>query len=87
MNPKTTSAQKDVIKTVDTRNNSKASVLHNKVKILGDFEEGFFFSANWRFPVPAFRRKYFFQGRQVAIEECGAIQRRLFKFSAHFLKR
>jgi PP-loop superfamily ATP-utilizing enzyme len=44
------------------------------------------FQAKWDFPPPACKRRYFLNGREIAVEELGKIPRRnLFRYSGLFM--
>lgn len=77
---------RDVV-VIDRRNPARRERSAYKVSLIEESKNGIVFLANWRFPVPAVRRRYFLQNRELAVEECGMLPKRdVFQFSGVFLR-
>jgi hypothetical protein len=72
----------------DRRRSANCIKSRNKVWLVRKTGHGIIFQADWRFPVPACRRRYHFLNRELSVEECGKIPNRdIFEFSGIFLDR
>ena len=71
----------------DRRNSSKLEVIKQRIQLVQKSSRFMTFLANWRFPVPATKRRYFMGKREFVVEECGKVPRRnIFRFAGTFLR-
>jgi hypothetical protein len=67
---------------IDRRNSATPEKSTHEVSIVQDSTKIIVFVADWRFPVPAIRRRYFLGRREFAVEECGRVLNKdLFQFT------
>lgn len=75
------------ITAIDRRNVVRTEKSVHQVQLINESLEKIEFLADWRFPVPASKRRYFLLRKEIAVEECGKISRRnIFKFIGTFTK-
>jgi hypothetical protein len=88
MNPSATKSKYLLrIVVIDRRNSAKPEQSTHEVSIIQDSKKIFVFVADWRFPVPAIRRRYYWGRREFAVEECGRIVGRdLFQFTGILMR-
>jgi hypothetical protein len=86
---KNDSPQCEIVKeitAVDRRNSRKPERSKHHVILVRQTEDSIVFLADWQFPVPACRRRYFMATRELAIEECGKVPGRDdFQFTGVFI--
>jgi len=70
---------------VDRRNTEKKETSGHSVYLISKTKESIIFKADWQFPVPASKRRFFLGKRELAVEEYGKVPgRNLFQFSGKF---
>jgi len=74
---------------VDRRNTAKVERSMHKILLVQKATNFIVFMADWQFPVPATRRRYFWGKRELTVEECGKVPgRNLFQFTGiHFSQK
>lgn len=76
------------ITAVDRRDPRRLVISKHQVARVLETEDSIFFLADWRFPVPASRRRFFVEMRELAVEECGKVPgKNMFQFSGIFIRR
>jgi hypothetical protein len=74
------------ITVIDRRNSKKPERSKHHVILVRQLEDSFAFLADWQFPVPACKRRYFLLARELAIEECGKVPgQNIFQFTGVFI--
>jgi len=76
------------ITVIDRRDTFRINRVTLRVEIVRKTGSSFVFSADWRFPVPASKRRYFSGAFEFSIEELGKIPKRnAFLFAAESIAR
>jgi hypothetical protein len=79
--PNQTKSIREVI-AIDRRNSKMTVKSKHNVRLIRVVQNGIVFCAGLQFPVPACRRRYYMNGRELAVEECGKVPGRdLFQFA------
>ena len=76
------------ITVVDRRNSRDTRRSKHRVMLVRETRDTVVFLADWKFPVPASRRRYFSGARELAVEECGKVTRQnIFQFAGLFVRQ
>jgi hypothetical protein len=78
----------EAITVIDRRDAFRIKRTTLRVEIVKKTDSSFVFGSDWRFPVPASKRRYFIGALEIAIEELGKMPRRnTFLFSAAIITK